>query len=76
MLEIDQNEELAIDMLLQPTFNLNKLSHEDEHQQVLRILSDIIENPKTPMTRKFWNSIHKFKYLCYKLKRDFKKKLI
>lgn len=75
LLEIDKNEELAIDMLLQPTFNLNKLSHEEEHQQVLRILCGIIENPKTPIAKKFWSNIHKFKYLCYKLKRDLKKKL-
>ncbi len=69
LLEIDQNEELAIDMLLQPTFNIDKISHEEEHQQVLTILTTIIESPKTPIATTFWNSIHKFKKLCYRIKR-------
>jgi len=72
LLEIDQNDELAIDMLMQPTFNLDKIAHEEEHRQVLLILGDIIENPKKPIAKTFWSSVHKFKRLCYKLKRNIK----
>jgi hypothetical protein len=73
LLEIDQNDELAIDMLLQPTFSENKLSHKEEHLKVLNILSLIIDNPDKSISRQFWRSLHKFKLLCYKFKRDLKK---
>jgi hypothetical protein len=68
ILEIDKNEELAVDMLMQPTFNTNKISHEEEHQAVLRILSTIIDNPKKPIAKQIWNYLHLFKLQCYKLK--------
>lgn len=75
LLEIDQNEELAIDMLLQPTFNLDKKSHEEEQQQVLQIMSDLIDNPKKPIAQQLWRYVHEFKLDCQKLKRNLKKKL-
>ena len=68
ILEIDQNEELAIDMLMQPTFNTNKISHEEEHQQVLQILRNIIEKPKKPIAKQFWSYLHKLKLSTYTLK--------
>ncbi|MFV8372620.1 glycosyltransferase family 10 domain-containing protein [Flavobacterium sp. LB2P74] len=74
LLEIEQNEELAIDMLLQPTFNVVKLTHEDEHQRVLEILTTFIENPKKPIARQLWSYLHKFKLDCKKIKRNLKKK--
>ena len=74
LLEIDQNEELAIDMLLQPTFNLDKKSHEEEHQEVLKIISDLIDNPKKPIAQQLWRYLHEFKLGCQKLKRNLKKK--
>lgn len=73
LLEIDQDEELAIDMLMQPTFNVDKISHEEEQQQVLNILENIVENFKKPIARTFFSSVLKFKRLCYKLIRNFKK---
>jgi hypothetical protein len=74
LLEIEQNEELAIDMLMQPTFNINKVSHEEEHQQVLSVLIEIIESPKEPIARQFWATIHRFKLKIKKIKREFIKK--
>jgi hypothetical protein len=74
LLKIDQNEELAIDMLLEPTFNPDKISHEEEHQQVLAILCAFIENPKKPIAKQLWSYIHKFKLGCQKIKRNLKKK--
>jgi hypothetical protein len=65
LLEIDQNEELAIDMLMQPTFSSDKLTHEGELQQVLQILESIIEYPQKPIARTWWRYIHKCK-LFYK----------
>jgi hypothetical protein len=61
LLEIDQNEELAIDMLLQPTFNLDKLSHNDEKKKVLAILSAIMENPSKPIAQRWWKYLHQCK---------------
>jgi hypothetical protein len=72
LLEIDQNEELAIEMLMQPTFNLDKISHEAEHQEVLQILEGIIENPGKPIAKTFWSFLHQFKRLCYILKSKLK----
>lgn len=75
LVEIDQNDEFAIEMLLQPTFNLDKISHEEEHQQVLQIMSVLIDNPKKPIAQQLWRYVHKFKLGCQKLKRKLKKKL-
>ena len=75
LLEIDQNDDLAIDMLLQPTFNLDKKSHEEEHQQVLQIMIDLIENPKKPIAQQLWRYVYEFKLGCQKLKCKIKKKL-
>lgn len=65
LLELDQNEELAIDMLLQPTFSQHKMTHATERQQVLDILCTIIENPKKPIATTWWRHVHKCK-LVYK----------
>jgi len=65
LLELDQNEELAIDMLMQPSFSPDKMGHEEERQQVLDILSTIIENPKKPIAITWWRHFHKCK-LVYK----------
>lgn len=61
LLEIDQNEELAIDMLLQPTFNVDKLSHNDEKEEVLAILSAIVENHPKPIAQQWWKYLHQCK---------------
>ena len=68
IIEIDQNEELAIDMLMQPTFNVNKIAHEEEHQKILQILDEILENNTKPIAKQFWGYLHKFKLKCYKFK--------
>ncbi len=72
LLEIDQNDDLAIDMLMQPTFNEHKLSHNEERIQVLQILSEIIENPKKPIATKFWKHLHNVKI---KFKKNKKKSI-
>ena len=78
LLEIDKNEELAIDMLMEPTFSSDKISHEDEHQKVLQILITLIENREKPITRQLCWSIHKFKmgYRKYKKRVLIKLKLV
>lgn len=66
LLEIDQNDELAIDILLQPTFSKHKLTHEEEHVEVLQIISNIIDFPKKPIARQLWKYMHKFKIIFNK----------
>jgi hypothetical protein len=70
LLEIDQNDAIAIEMLMQPTFNENKISHEDEHQQVLIILTKFIENPKIPIAQQFWSKIYIIKLRLLKIKKS------
>lgn len=69
LLEIEQNEELAIDMLMQPTFSKDKITHKEQCLQVLQILSNIIENPKKPIARQLWKYVHRVKIVCKKNKK-------
>lgn len=73
ILEIDQNDTIAIEMLMQPTFNENKVSHEQEHQLVLNILTEFIENPKKPIAQQFWSKIFETKLKLRKIKNRFLK---
>jgi hypothetical protein len=74
LLEIDQNDDLAIDMLLQPTFNTHKLSHNEERIQVLQILSEIISNPNKPIATQLWSYLHRVKRFYEKYKKRIKAK--
>lgn len=69
LLEIDQNEELAIQMLMQPAFNIYKISHDEERIQVLQILSEIFENSNSPIATTSWRYVHTVKRLSKKLMR-------
>jgi hypothetical protein len=71
LLEIDQNDELAVDMLMQPAFSKNKLTHEEEHIQVLQILSTVLENQSEPIAKQLWKYMHKFKLVYKKNKKMF-----
>jgi hypothetical protein len=75
LLEIDQNEELAINILTQHTFNLDKIPHKEESQEVLGILSAILENPDEPIARQWWRYVHGIKLLYRKNKKRFLTKL-
>ena len=72
LLEIDQNEELGIDMLMESTFNEKKLTHEEERQQVLNIVSGIFENPEKPIAQQWWRHLHQ----CTLLYKKNKKRLL
>lgn len=72
LLEIEQNEELAISMLMQPAYSLNRCTHEEEKQEVLQILSSIIENPEKPVAQQLWKYIHLLKRLYKKGKKKIK----
>ena len=58
---------------MQPTFNENKVSHEQEHQLVLNILTEFIENPKKPIAQQFWSKIFETKLKLRKIKNRFLK---
>lgn len=69
LIEIEQNEDMAIDMLLQPAFSIDKRTHEEERMDVLEILETIIENPGKPIGQQWWKYIHKAK-LAYGKKKE------
>lgn len=72
LLEIEQNEELAIAMLMQPAYGLDRISHDSEKEQVLEILSTIIDNPKKPIAQQLWKYIHLVKRGYKKCKKKIK----
>lgn len=69
ILEIDQNDTLAIDMILQPTFSPVKTSHAEEHKQVIEILSRIVEKNKKPIAIQWVRYLHGFNLFCSKIKK-------
>lgn len=69
LLEIEQNEELAIDILTQPAYSYDRVTHEQEKQQVLQIISTIIENQEKPIAQQFWKYIHLWKRVYQKGKK-------
>ncbi|TDE04572.1 glycosyltransferase family 10 domain-containing protein [Flavobacterium hiemivividum] len=61
IVEIDQNDELAIQMLMQPVFSLDRVSYEEERQQVLAVLNQIFESVGKPIAQQPWKYIHLLK---------------
>lgn len=73
MIEIDNNDDLAIAMLMQPTFSAEKLPHEEEQLRVLDILCKIFESNKKPVARQLRSHIHKVKRKLYSIKQNSKR---
>jgi hypothetical protein len=69
IMEIDQNDTLAIDMIMQPAFSPTKITHEEEHKQVLEILSRIVENNEKPIATEWFRYLHSFNLFCSKIKK-------
>jgi hypothetical protein len=69
ILEIDQNDDLAIDMIMQPAFSPNKISHEEEHHQILKLLCSIIENNKKPIAVRWSKYLHRLNLFTTKIKK-------
>lgn len=61
LLEIEQDEELAVSMLMQPAYSFNRIAHEEEKQLVLQILTGIIENKQKPIAQQLWKYFHFWK---------------
>jgi alpha(1,3/1,4) fucosyltransferase len=70
ILEIDKNDELAIDMIIQPTFSTTKITHKEEQQQVLTILDTIIKKNKKPIAVQWFRYLHCFNLFILKLKKN------
>lgn len=68
LIEIDKNDELAIEMLMQPTFNGDRITHEEEHSKVLDILSTVLTSSKKPIAKQFYRHIHRLKLEYFKNK--------
>lgn len=73
ILELDQDDDLAIDMLMQPTFSSSKITHEEEHDEVLKILFALIEEHKKPVALQWFKYVHQFKLYSIKVKKKFLK---
>lgn len=69
IMEIDQNDTLAIDMIMQPAFSPTKITHEEEHKQVLEILCSIVENNEKPIATQWFRYLHSFNLFCSKIKK-------
>ena len=69
IIEIDENDELAIEMLMQPTFNPNKITHEEEHELVLSKLISIIEADKKPIAKQWYKYLHLINLYWIKIKK-------
>lgn len=69
ILEIDQNDDLAIDMILQTPFSPNKLTHHEEHHQILETLRKIIEEDKKPIAARWYRYLHWFNLFCNTIKK-------
>lgn len=69
ILEIDQNDELAIDMILQPTFSLNKITHQEEQHQIVEILRSIIDTNTRPIALSCYSYLHHLNLFCAKIKK-------
>lgn len=69
ILEIDQNDDLAIDMIVQPTFSPNKITHEEEHHRILKILCESIENKNKPIAGQWFRYLHGFNLFWSKIKK-------
>ena len=73
ILEIDQNDDLAIDMIVQPAFSHSKIPHEEEHKQVLEILRGIVVDNKKPIAVQWFRYLHELNLFCSKMKKGFLK---
>lgn len=69
ILEIDQNDALAIDMIMQPTFSSTKITHQEEHKQVLEIICGIVENNKKPIAVRWFRYLHGFNLFWSRIKK-------
>lgn len=72
-MEIDQNDDLAIDLIMQPKFSSSKISHEEEHKQVIEILREIVEDNKKTIAVRWFRYLHELNLFCSKMKKGFLK---
>jgi len=73
ILEIDDNDELAIEMILQSTFNESKISHSVEHKQVLKRISKIIESTNKPIALSGFRFLYFIQLFCRNSRKKFLK---
>lgn len=75
IIEIDHNDELAIDMILQPPFSDEKISHELEHQKVLDILITIFNSDINPIATQIWKYLYRIKFVYRQTRKKMMRKL-
>lgn len=76
IIEIDQNDELAIDMIQQPPFSVHKISHDLEHKKVLAFLDAVFKSNTKPVAKQPWRYIHHLLFHYGQTKKMIIRKLI
>lgn len=71
LIEIDENNELAIEMIMQSPFSDLKLAHEQEQINVLNILIDKIQSNKKPISQTYWRKVHHYKLLTIEYQKKY-----
>tara|TARA_R110002049_G_scaffold25354_8_gene89197 strand:+ start:11411 stop:12358 length:948 start_codon:yes stop_codon:yes gene_type:complete len=74
LIEIENNPNIALDILSEPIYNINKISHLDEKKKVLEIISKIIVADSKPIAKTFLKYVHTLKRLKKKVYKKFIKK--
>lgn len=75
IIEIDENDELAIDMILQTPFSDEKISHDLEHQKVLDILTTIFNSDNKPIATQSWRYLHRIKFVYHQTRKKMTRRL-
>lgn len=71
LIEIDENNEMAIEMIMQSPFSNVKMAHEQEQIKVLNILIDKIQSNKKPIAQTYWREIHYYKLLTIEYQKNY-----
>lgn len=74
LVEIENNPNIAIDILSEPIYNSNKISHLDEKKKVLEIIYKVLSVDSKPIAKSFFKYIHILKRINSKIYKKFIKK--
>lgn len=74
LMAINENSDLAIEMLSKPVFNEDRQSCIDERKEVFNIIEKIIQSNKTPVAQTYLEKIHILKLNYKRIKKYVQKK--
>ena len=73
IVEIENNPELAIEIIKQPIFAKGKIEYKKERENILYEIIKVYKSEKKPIAKTFWLYIYKLKLNLHKLKKRLKK---